>query len=179
MKTNRTLKLITLTAAIFGFAATSFGQITATDGAAHAFATIIRPITLASEDDLEFGIITASTDGGTVTVPPTGTVTTSGVTLYDDSQQPASYDVSGEAGYTYSITLPASVTLSNNTGATMNVTGFKTNSGTETEEPAGSTGNSFDANGDATFYVGATLNIGAAQTSGEYTGTFSVTVAYE
>ena len=32
--------------------------------------------------------------------------------------------------------------------------------------------------GEDTYAVGATLNVGANQTAGEYTGTFTVTAAY-
>lgn len=180
MKTNRTLKLITLTAAIFGFAATSFGQITASDGAG-AFATIIKPITLTKVDDLQFGVIAADADGGSVVVAAaTGTATPSGVILYtagNNAIDPSAafFNVTGEASYTYKITLPSSVTLTRDGGAeTMSVGTFKTNTPSESL-----VGNTFDEDGKASFKVGGTLTIGASQVAGLYAGTLSVTVDYE
>jgi hypothetical protein len=35
-----------------------------------------------------------------------------------------------------------------------------------------------DGGGLSSFLVGATLNVGASQTAGSYTGSFSVTVSY-
>jgi len=178
MKTNRTLKLITLTAAIFGFAATSFGQITASDNAA-AFATIIRPITLTNTGELQFGVITADSDGGSVAVSPSdGTATPSGVVLYTSGDnfiapRAASYTVTGEPTYKYEITLPASITLTRDGGSeTMTV-------GTIITNLSSLTANTFDGSGNAAFNVGGTLAIGANQVSGVYEGEFSVTVAYE
>ena len=179
MKTNRILKLITLSAAIFGFAATSFGQITASDDAG-AFATIIKPITLTKVDDLQFGVIAADADGGSVVVAAaTGTATPSGVILYTAGNNAiapsaASFDVTGEASYTYKITLPSSVTLTRNGGGTMSVGTFKTNTPSESL-----TGNTFNEDGEASFKVGGTLTIGANQVAGLYEGTLSVTVDYE
>lgn len=178
MKTNRTLKLITLTAAIFGFAATSFGQITASDNAA-AFATIIRPITLTNTGELQFGVITADSDGGSVAVSPSdGTANPSGVVLYTSGDnfiapRAASYTVTGEASYKYSITLPsADISLSGPTGSTpMTVGTFLSDKALAD--------NTFDGTGNASFNVGATLTIGENQAAGLYTGEFTVKVDYE
>ena len=170
MKTNRTLKLITLTAAIFGFAATSFAQNPVANASANAKATIIKPISIAkvSGADLLFGNIIADADGGTVTVNLDGSRNATGVLFPSvlGTSAAAKFTVTGFEGATYAITLPtAPVTITHNTDE-MTVTDFS--------EDATGTLNS----GTETFNVGATLNVGANQAEGEYTGTFSVTVAY-
>lgn len=177
MKTNRTLKLITLTAAIFGFAATSFAQSTATASGVEASATIISPITISKVNPLNFGVIVPDDAAGTVTLnPETGTPTrsTSGgasvLTSQTGSPTAASFNVTGANGYSYAVTVPADGAVSlSGAGDDMAVNTFKTSL----------TGNKGTIGTHNTFYVGATLSVGAKQAVGEYTATFGVTVAYE
>ena len=79
----------------------------------------------------------------------------------------SSFDVTGEPGQVYSITLPSSATLTSGAN-TMTVDTFTHDSGATPSLVAGSD----------TFNVGATLNVGAAQAAGSYSGTFAVTVNY-
>ena len=79
----------------------------------------------------------------------------------------AAFDVTGEGASTYSITLPSSATLSSGAN-TMTVDTFNHDAGATPTLSGGSD----------TFNVGATLNVGATQASGTYSGTFSVTVNY-
>jgi hypothetical protein len=83
----------------------------------------------------------------------------------------AAFAVTGEAGMTYAITLPADGAVSITDGAshTMVVNGFVSNPGT--------TGTLSGAGTD-TLKVGATLVVGNNQVPGTYTGSFGVTVAY-
>lgn len=182
MKTNRTLKLITLTAAIFGFAATSFGQNgnTATSANTTASATIIRPIGIALNEGsaLRFGNIVPSADG-TVKVAPDDTPTYStGIVAFTGSGaagiiSAAKFTVSGDPSNSFSITLPTSVQITTGEGgATMTVDTF-----TSTPSATG-TLSSDEAAGTASLNVGATLTVAATQATGTYTGTFQVTVAY-
>jgi len=171
MKTNRTLKLITLTAAIFGFAATSFGQNPEANASANATATIIKPISIAkvSGADLLFGNIIADADGGTVTINTNGVREASGVAFPSvlGTVAAAEFTVTGFEGATYAITLPTEpVTITNGSSNQMTVTAFVENA---TKTLTGGT---------ETFNVGATLNVGANQAEGEYSGSFSVIVAY-
>ncbi len=70
---------------------------------------------------------------------------------------------------TYSITLPSSATLTSG-GNTMTVDTFTHDEGALPKLPSGT--------GSETFNVGATLNVGAVQAGGTYSGTFAVTVSY-
>ena len=165
-------KVILSAAVIIGFATAANAQATAT---ATASATIVTPITIVKDVDMNFGNVAVSaTSGGTVVLPTTGVRTkTGGVTLpaVPGTVAAASFTVSGEANYTYAITLPsAALSISNGT-ATMTVDNFISN-------PA-STG-ALNGTGTQTVQIGATLNVGAAQAPGAYLSAtpFNVTVNY-
>lgn len=127
-------------------------------------------ISLTELTGLRFGAIFTSPAPGTVVLSPTGTLsTTGGVSLGSQLPVgPATFSVTGAANATYAITLPGSVVLSS-PGGTLTVTSF-------TSSP-GLTGR-LDPTGQQTLSVGGTLNVLANQPDGDYTGTFSVTVAY-
>ncbi|WP_341842149.1 DUF4402 domain-containing protein [Chitinophaga caseinilytica] len=139
-------------------------------------ATIVAPIAISKDIDMNFGnVAVQSSTGGTVVMTPAGVrSTTGGVTLPTTTGNvaAASFTVSGVDGYTYSITLPtAAVTITNTGGNTMTVTAF-------TSSPSGQgtlTG------GSETLTVGATLNVTAAQAPGTYVSAtpFAVTVNYD
>jgi hypothetical protein len=121
--------------------------------------------------DLNFGNIAVSVStGGTVTLVPSGTRSAGGggVTLPATSGTvaAANFTVSGNASYTYAITLPTTVTISNGSHS-MTVNGF-------TSSPS-STG-AISTSGTQTITVGATLNVSAAQAPGTYTNAAAVPV---
>ena len=142
---------------------------------ATASATIVTPISIVKTADLHFGnVAVAASTNGTVVMAPAGTRSaTGGVTLPATAGSPvaAAFTVSGQANYTYAITLPsASLTL---TSGSASMT-----AGTFTSAPA--TTGTLSGSGTQTLSVGATLNVAAAQAAGTYTtGTaFAVTVNY-
>lgn len=143
------------------YAATSSGTATA---------EIITAISIANNQDLAFGSIVPSSTGDTVAVATDGTVTCgANVTCVDQSTKTAgAFTVSGEAGYSYAITLPSGdVQLSNGT-ETMTVNNFSSNpSGTGTL-----------TGGTDSINVGGTLNVSANQAQGSYSGSYDVTVEY-
>jgi hypothetical protein len=156
--------------ATFGFATASHAQATAT---ASASANIITPISIVKNVDMNFGNVAVSaTLAGTAVLAPAGTRTTGGaggVTLpaTTGTVSAASFAVSGQAGYTYAITLPTSCVISDGASHTMTVDNF-------TSMPA-STG-LLSAGGTETLNVGATLNVAAGQASGLYTNATGVPV---
>lgn len=165
----KNLKFFTLAIAILGFTATSFAQNTATTTAT-ASANILQHLTIVNAGNLNFGNIIASNALGTVKVIPAGTRTaTDGAALptgVAGTVSAAAFTVTGEEDATYAVTLPtAPVTITDGTN-NMTVTAFESNS---TNVLTGGT---------QTFQVGGTLNVAASQAAGAYTGTFSVTVAY-
>lgn len=182
MKTNRTLKLITLTAAIFGFAATSFAQNDAS-ATAVASAGIITPITIEGTN-LNFGTIFSSSSELEATVTPAGVL--SGVTEYNAtgsvSHQAATFTVNGNENNTFAISvtnLPTEVTHVTESGVTMAIGNWTSTDNIITFEDQTGSGTSQLASGEKIFSIGATLTIGANQVSGTYTSeSFTVKVNY-
>ena len=158
----------------------AMAQSTATTNDATANANVIAPITIANGLTLEFGNVVAG--AGTVTIAAaTGNRTDSVPALTPGGQKgtvrAATFNVAGEGTSTYAITLPAADVELAQTGTPANkmtVTAF-TVSGTGVDSLL-NTG--VLAAGVATLNVGATLNVAALQAPGAYTGTYSVTVAY-
>jgi hypothetical protein len=170
-------KTVFLLAGLFVMAC-GIQSVKAQTASASAKATIITPIAITHEGkpDLNFGNIVAGTATGTVTVDTGGNRTSStGITLPNATPgdfHAAEFTVTGLANATYAITLPESINISTTEGGpTMTVTDFTSN-------PDPDEAGKLAADGKQTLLVGATLNVGAGQVAGDYTGEFSVTVAY-
>jgi hypothetical protein len=169
-----TLKLCLLS--LFMVACGAFKVTAQSSATASASATIVTPITITKNVDMNFGnaAVQAST-GGTVVLSPAGArLSTAGVTLpvLSGTVSAADFTVNGQANYTYAITLPTSATIYDAGNAHNMVVN------TFTSSPA--TTGTLSATGSQTLTVGATLNIGAGQASGTYTTAtdFTVTVNY-
>ncbi|UZJ63894.1 DUF4402 domain-containing protein [Sphingobacterium sp. KU25419] len=169
-------KLIAFSATLLvltGFANTTSAQEVAS---ATATATIVTPISITKDVDMNFGnVAVQSTSGGTVVLAPGGSRTPSGgVTLPTTAGTvtAASFTVNGTGAYTYSITLPSSALTVSSGANTMTVTDF-------TSDPTVIVGGALTA-GTQTLNVGATLNVAAAQPAGLYVSAtpFDVTVNY-
>jgi hypothetical protein len=164
-------KLFALAILVLAFNTSVFAQVTAT---ATASATIITPISIVKTADLVFGNVAINSSLGTVVINPAGSRSaTGGVTLpaTAGTVSAASFTVSGEAGYTFSITLPSGATsIDDDASHTMTVDNWVSDP-TSTATLSGGT---------STVNVGATLNIGANQAAGVYTSDtpFNVTVNY-
>ena len=163
------IKSIVIASIAIVSANSSFAQATAT---ASASANIITPISIVKVTDMNFGNVAVSaTLAGTVVLAPAGTRTTGGgggVTLPATvgTVAAASFTVSGQASYTYAITLPVSCVI---TDGTHNMT-----VNTFTSSPS-STG-TLSTGGVQTLNVGATLNVSAAQAANAYTNATGVPV---
>jgi hypothetical protein len=148
----------------------AYAQASATS---NVTATVITPISITKNTDMNFGELAAGATAGTVVLDPAGTVTvTGGVDAGAGTPTAATFTVSGEPNATYAITLPATaVTIDDGAGNTMTVDTF-----TSTPTPTGT----LDGTGNQTLSVGATLNVGANQVAGTYGAgaTFDVTVEY-
>lgn len=139
------------------FAATATGD---------ASATIAQPISVAQTTPLNFGSVTTSAATGTIEITPAGAVNyLGGVANFGGTPTPATFAVNGEGALAFNVTLPTTATLTSGANS-MVVNTFTHNA------PAALTG------GVANFQVGATLNVGANQPSGNYTGTYTITVNY-
>jgi hypothetical protein len=141
---------------------------------ATATATIITPITIAKTSDMNFGNVAVhATNPGTVLISAAGVRTAGGGVTLPTTQgtvSSAAFTVNGQTGYTYAITLPASVTITDGASHSMNVDQFSCT--------PGATG--LLTGGTENITVGATLNVAAAQTAGVYSSAtpFNVTVNY-
>jgi Domain of unknown function (DUF4402) len=166
-------KFIALAIVMIAFSSGTFAQVSAT---ATASATIITPIAIVNAANMNFGNIAVSAAPGTVVLPaalaPVRTVT-GGCTLPATvgTVSAAAFTVTGQAGFTYAITLPASASLTG-PGAPMTADTFVS---TPTVAAGG-----LLTGGTQTLYVGATLNVAGAQVPGLYTtaAAFTVTVNY-
>lgn len=171
-------KLIVFAAIVVvaGFTSKVMAQVTKPNTAS---AQIMSPITLNADVPLEFGRMAVQTaTGGTAVLTAaaaTSPSSTDGVTLMSGTTRTAAkYTVGGVASYVYTITVPqTAVTILSGT-TPMTITDFTFAS---IASPS-LTGGTLSASGADVFYVGATLNVGAAQATGTYSGSFDVTVNY-
>lgn len=127
-------------------------------------------ITLSELTGLRFGDIFTGPAPGTVVLSPSGARSTTGGTGLGSISPfgPATFIVTGAGNATYAITLPTSILLGSPDGT------LTISSVTSSPNLTGL----LDATGRQTLGVGGTLNVPANQPDGDYTGTFSVTVAY-
>lgn len=167
--------------ATLGFATCAHAQASATSTTS-ASATIFRPITLTKTSDLRFGTIVRPASGSdTVTINATDgardLATNNAVALTSGTHQPptrATFNVAGEGGQAFSITVPASFNMTRSGGSetiAIALTASAT-SGTLT----GTLGNA--SSGSATFGVGGSMPVTSSTASGAYSGSFITTVSY-
>jgi len=171
-------RLFVLTTLVMMFAASANAQVT---GYASTEATIIAPIMIEKEVDLNFGNLAVSATGGVVTLEPTlaaNRTQVGGVTfpVVAGTVTAAEFTITGLPEQTYSIILPTTQTITNTTGTggeTMIVDNF-----TSTPSPTGE----LNSSGTETLYVGADVTVAGNQAAGVYqSGTgndFAVTVNY-
>ncbi len=156
-----------------GIAVAAPVSVHAASATANALASIVDPIAIAQTADLDFASIVAAAGADTVIVSPAGVRTCGGTLSCFGTVAAASFDVTGGANLTYSITLPAAALVISDGGPNnMNVDTW-TSSPTPTGTLSGA--------GTETLTVGATLNVGASQVSATYgqpAETFTVTVDY-
>ncbi len=169
MKAMNLLKLAAVLMAGTGLAALSTSQAWAASANSNADAEVIAPIGISNTTGLNFGRIAPTGVAGTVVLDTADTRTQTNVDLVSGGTvTSAVFAVTGEASEAYAITLPASATIISGAN-NMTVDTF-------THDAGGSP--ALDGTGNDGFNVGATLNVGAAQAVGSYTGTFAVTVNY-
>ena len=164
-------KLSTPVLALIGLTLGSYALAQNTDTKpANANARIITPISLAKTADMNFGDVVASGALGTVILTPAGARSTTGGASLGSATgvTAAAFTVSGQGSATYAITLPASTSVTSGANS-MTVNAFTSN-------PSGT--GALSAGGSQNLTVGGTLNVGASQATGTYTGTFNVTVTY-
>jgi hypothetical protein len=148
---------------------------------ADAEVTIVRPLSFVIDDNLDFGAVIRGTTAGTVTVAPNGTRTsTGGVILANGGgHKPASFAGRGTFNQRVDVSLGAASIFVNGPGTRMRVRTFVL--GSTPTAVLTATPQRFRiaaATGIFSFPVGATLEVGANQAPGKYTGTWSITLNY-
>jgi hypothetical protein len=171
-------RILAALALVIGLQSLAQAQVsTATVAAAHATADIVAPITISESTQMNFGGVVSGAAPGTVVLATDNSRTKTGVNTFLGNSASAAagvFAVGGEPNATYALTLPSTPqTLTHtNTVDTMTLTVF-----TSTLDISAGIG-TLSGGGAQNVSVGATLNVGAAQTAGHYAGTFAVTVAY-
>jgi hypothetical protein len=119
---------------------------------------------------LYFGVIAPNASaGGAVDVSYMSAQTCgAGLTCMSDTHHAARFEIMGETGYSYIITVDGSTTVQNDNTDVMNVSNITLSHTTGVL-----------VEGYSEFYVGGTLSVGASQPTGNYTGTYQVTVNYQ
>ena len=134
--------------------------------------TVLDPVAL------QFGAILPK-GGGTVTVTADGMCTTTGVQVIENSPcTPAHLLVGGNRNNAFNITLPQSATIASGEHV-MLIDSFTSN-----PSGAGSLNNlnlhhEFPVTSCADLFIGATLHVEAKQPLGNYSGSFTISVAYD
>ena len=134
--------------------------------------TVLRPLTVVKQADLDFGELVVTGAGTAVINPVSGAITTTGpVTRVGSTGHAATFTTTGSRNSIVIIHVPNSATTLTRVGGggTMTVSNWTLDGPINRRIPLTSAFN---------FSVGATLNVGAAQADGVYAGTFAVTVQY-
>jgi hypothetical protein len=134
-------------------------------------AVVLKSLSVLKIADLDFGGLVVSSAGTAVINPISGALTTTGSLVPIGTAHPATFTATGSRNSVVNIKLPASAITLNRVGGggTMTVSNWTLDGKPNRKVPLN---NAFN------FSVGATLNVGAGQADGIYTGTFAVTVQY-
>ena len=147
--------------------ATSASVAFATDQTGNASAQIQQAISITEDTAMDFGTVAVDGSGGTVTISTAGAVTGPGGYTFSGSPAAGTFTASGDASTAVTISFTAGSLTGPGTAMTLN---------NFTHDAGGSP--TTDGTGDLTFNVGGDLVVNAAQASGAYSGTYTVTVNY-
>jgi hypothetical protein len=166
-------RIITTTILLLLFSAKVWSQASVT---AKAYAEVIAALTATETSQMNFGKFSPEVQGGQIVLSPSGERNSMGsVILGGGNAQPGIFTITGEPEATFSIQLPQGPAYLNHQGSnnTMQVTNWQS-------DPPSGTGSGTLAEGYQTVSIGATLMVGSLQDNpvGMYTGTFSLTFAY-
>ena len=147
---------------------------------AQAEAIVLRPLSFFKVSDLDFGAIIPSNAAGTVTVAPDGSRSrTGGVTLAGGGGEPARFAGLGSFNRQVNISLGSNSIWITGPGTRMRVRNFEI--GSTPTAILSTTPTRFRITsplGNYNFPVGGTLEVGANQAPGDYSGTFTITLNY-
>lgn len=140
-------------------------------------ARILDPVAITQTLTMNFGSLT-ETGAGTAALDFADTITPSGtITVIGAAAQTGGFKVAGSTGVNIVISQDGTATLTSGAN-TMNVTGIQVQNPANTLTGATITV-TLAASPSANFDIAGTLNIGAGQAAGVYTGTQTVTALYQ
>ena len=145
-----------------------------------AEAIVLRPLSFFKVNDLDFGDIIPSASAGTVRLNPDGSRSrTGGVTLAGDDGAPARFAGLGSFNRQVNISLGSNTIWITGPGTRMRVRNFEIGSTPTAILSTSPTRFRITSPlGNYNFPVGATLEVGANQAPGDYSGTFTITLNY-
>lgn len=159
------------------FAAPALAQTSASTNGSGTI-NVIRPLTITKNFDLKFGtVVRPATGSGTVIVSAAGarSVTGNVVALATgDTPAAAQFTVDGEGGQSISVTIPATFPMLNGSDS-LTVTTSNNLVGAAGSQALS---NALGAAGALVFTVGGTVPIDSTTPAGGYTGTITVSAAY-
>ena len=165
------MRNISLKRALMGAAIAALAMNASAAHAASATGTakakILRQITLTNTSDLQYATIISGATASTVAVSTSGAATCGSDLTCTGTTTAANFNIAGTSGAVVLVGGDSSVTLNGSLGG--NMTSSLTYSASN--DTLSATGGSFQ--------VGGTLNVGANQTAGDYSGTFNVTANYQ
>lgn len=136
-------------------------------------AIVWNPIAVSVGANMDFGkIVRPSSGSGTVTLSSTGVTTSAGAVL-GNVHSLASFNVTGEGGQAFSVTVPGSFNMIS-AGHTLTVTTTPSFGGSNTQ----SFSNALGAQGSYGFTVGGKFPISPTTSNGAYIGNLVVSVQY-
>lgn len=145
---------------------------TNSNATATATVTLIRPISIARESDMEFGTIVLTGSDGKVTLDPeiNSYSATGGVYLQSSTTTPriAEFIVTGEAEHFYSLSVPSNITLSNSHGESLNLV-----------LTLNKLSNRLNLSGSSIIRIGGTLFVPSNTVEGTYTNTTDLVVTVQ
>jgi hypothetical protein len=161
-------------ASVFQVLAALAPKAASTGASSTVTANVFRPIAVANTAAMQFGGIAKPASGaGTVTLSNTGALTTTAGTIISSSPHGAAgFLVTGEGGQNFTLTVPSSFVMTSGTNS-LTVTTSPSASGAQ------NLGSSIGSGGSLAFTVGGAFPITSATSSGAYTGSLVVTVAYD
>ena len=165
------------TTALISLTALPVQDANAATGTGAMSAIILAPIVVSGVQVLHFGSMTETGAGGTMLIDTTGARTPGGAVtdvVGAGAEQAGVLSIAAATGLAIDISMTAATFSVTGPGAPMNVNAF--NLGTNA---AGPTITYTLAVGTETIPMGATLTVGAAQTPGTYTGTYTVNANYQ
>lgn len=162
--------------ALIAIAAPAMAQSASTTGGGSI--TVIRPLTVTKNADLHFGsVVRPSTGSGTAVISAAGVRSVTGGVVglsSGDTPQAAQFTIDGEGGQSVSVTIPATFSIANGSD-TLTVTTSNNLSGSAAAQTLS---NALGSAGSLVFTVGGSVPVASTAPTGLYSGTFTVSAAY-